>query len=61
MSLMAGINAETLAWRKTATAREKFEDNGVYDLGLADPSSALANSGGKGSSRHLFLFSPYQL
>ena len=47
---MAGINAETLAWRKTATAREKFEDNGVYDLGLADPSSALANSGGKGSS-----------
>lgn len=50
VSLMAGINAETLAWRKTATAREKFEDNGVYDLGLADPSSALANSGGKGSS-----------
>lgn len=50
VSLMAGINAETLAWRKTATAREKFEDNGVYDLGMADPSSALANSGGKGSS-----------
>lgn len=50
VSVVAGLNAETTAWRRTSTAREKFEDNGVYDLGLADASSKMANSGGKGSS-----------
>lgn len=47
---MAGVQGELLSWNNLAAGREIFEDNGVYDLNLADPSSALGNSGGKGSS-----------
>lgn len=45
VSAMMGINAEKWALKKMATARETFEDSGVYDLNLA--SGAQGNSGGK--------------
>lgn len=45
VSAMAGINAEKWESKKMATARETFEDDGVYDLNLA--SGAQGNSGGK--------------
>lgn len=42
---LAGINAEKRMLKKMATARELFEDNGVYDINLA--SGNQGNSGGK--------------
>lgn len=45
VSAMAGINAEKWEQKKVATARETFEDSGVYDLNLA--SGTQGNSGGK--------------
>lgn len=45
VSAMMGINAEKWALKKMVTAREKFEDSGVYDLNLA--SGAQGNRGGK--------------
>ncbi|NDV77576.1 TonB-dependent receptor [Dysgonomonas sp. 511] len=45
ISGMFGINAEKWMWKNMATARELFEDSGVYDLNLA--SGAQGNSGGK--------------
>lgn len=45
VSAMFGINAEKWQTKKMVTARELFEDNGVYDINLA--SGAQGNSGGK--------------
>ncbi len=47
---MAGVQGELLSWNNLTAARQSFDDNGVYDLNLADPSSAQGNSGGKGSN-----------
>ena len=45
ISAMVGINAEKWTQKKIATARETFEDDGVYDINLA--SGAQGNKGGK--------------
>lgn len=42
---MFGVTAEKWAIKKVVTAREKFEDEGVYDLNLA--TGTLGNGGGK--------------
>lgn len=43
---MIGINAEKWSWQKQTAARAYFNDNGVYDLNMADP-GLQGNSGGK--------------
>ncbi len=45
VSAMFGINAEKWTQKKLTTARENFEDSGVYDINLA--SGAQGNRGGK--------------
>lgn len=45
VSAMMGINAEKWKTTRLTTARELFEDNGVYDINLA--SGSQGNSGGK--------------
>lgn len=42
---MFGINAEKWVTKKVVTAREKFEDAGIYDLNLA--TGTQGNGGGK--------------
>lgn len=46
IGIMAGINAEKTSVKKVAAARLNFEDQGVYDLNVADPINQ-ANNGGK--------------
>ncbi len=46
VSAMFGINAEKSNYSNLLTAREKFEDNGVYDISLA--TGTMGQSGGKG-------------
>lgn len=45
ISAMAGINAEKWKLKKITTAREFFEDSGVYDINLG--SGGQGNNGGK--------------
>lgn len=46
VSAFAGINAEKKAVKKLAAARLDFEDQGVHDINVADPTTQ-ATSGGK--------------
>ena len=46
VSVMAGINGEKTQVKKLAAARRDFDDNGVYDLNVAD-GTTQGNSGGK--------------
>lgn len=45
VAAMVGLNAEKWVHKRTAAAREHFEDDGVYDLNLA--TGTQGNSGGK--------------
>ena len=54
ISVTAGINAEKYENRKVAAGRLNFEDDGVYDINLAE--NNIANSGGKSQNgRYSYL------